>query len=152
MHGSYQLTQHSIGIFFHHPLHPVTSRERFIILLGSVGVGILLSNLIYLWFVHASFGADDKVLSFGPGDTLVVTKLMVALWTLGSIVHTLFDLSIWHIKACTLCRYGEHYVSDEAVKCGRTVGVTIVLSVLAVSVLDYACLSSTLILLLFCTA
>ncbi|EJK56768.1 hypothetical protein THAOC_23277 [Thalassiosira oceanica] len=110
------------GIFFHHPLHPVTSRERFIILLGSVGVGILLSNLIYLWFVHASFGADDKVLSLGPGDTLVVTKLMVALWTLGSI---------WHIKACTLCRYGEHYVSDEAVKCGRTVGVTIVLSVLA---------------------
>ena len=46
-------------------------------------MGILLSNIIYLWFVHAEFQGDDKVLSLGPVDTLVVTKLMVALWTLG---------------------------------------------------------------------
>lgn len=119
------------GIFCHHPLHPVTSRERFVILLGSVGVGILLSNLIYLWFVFAGFGAEDPVVEVG--SFLCVTKLMVTLWTLGSVVHTMFDLSIWHIKACTACRYlsGEQYVSDEAVKCGRTAGVTIVLATLA---------------------
>ena len=108
------------GIFFHHPLHPVTSRERCIILLGSVAVGLLLSNLIYLWFAHYDIGINDTVISFGP-EALDVTKLMIALWTLGSFVHTIFDLSVWHIKACTLCRYGGD-VSDEAMKCGRTTG------------------------------
>jgi len=125
------------GIFFHHPLHPVTSWERCVILLGSVAVGLLLSNLIYLWFVYYEFGMDDIVLSLGPKESLKeslnVTKLMITLWTFGSFVHTCFDLSIWHIKACTLCRYGSHesYVSDYAVKCGRTAGVTIVLLTLA---------------------
>jgi len=121
------------GIFFHHPLHPVTSWERCVILLGSVAVGLLLSNLIYLWFVYYNFGMDDTVLSLGPKGSLNVTKLMITLWTFGSFVHTCFDLSIWHIKACTLCRYGSHesYVTDNAVKCGRTAGVTIVLLTLA---------------------
>lgn len=104
------------GIFFHHPLHPVTSRERLIILLGSVAVGLLMSNLIYLWFLHENFGMNDVILHIAPG--LDVTKLMICLWTLGSFVHTIFDLSVWHIKACTLCRYGGE-VSDTAVECGR---------------------------------
>ncbi len=119
------------GIFFHHPLHPVTSKERCIILLGSVAVGLLLSNLIYLWFVEADFGMHDTVLTLGPNGNVTITKLMITLWTLGSFVHTIFDLSIWHIKACTLCRlYGSH-VSDKAVKFGRGTGVTIVLFTLA---------------------
>lgn len=113
-----------VGIFFHHPLHPVTGRERCVILLGSMAIGLLLSNLIYLWFVHAEFGMDDTVLSLRFLD---VTKLMITLWTLGSAIHSVFDLGVWHIKACTLCRYREgNYVSDGAVKCGRTAGMTIV--------------------------
>jgi len=121
------------GIFYHHPLHPVGKRERLVILLGSVAIGLLLTNLIYLWFVHNEFGMDDTVLSFGPNGTLDVTKLMITLWTLGSFVHTCFDLSIWHIKACTLCRlYGHsNYVSDNVVKWGRKIGVVLVLLTLA---------------------
>ena len=119
------------GIFFHHPLHPVTGKERCIILLGSVAVGLLMSNLIYLWFVEADFGMHDPVLTLGPGGNIAITKLMVTLWTLGSFVHTIFDLSIWHIKACTLCRLFGGHVSDRAVKCGRSTGVTIVLFTLA---------------------
>ena len=120
------------GIFLHHPLHPVTRRARWFILLGSVAIGLLMSNLIYLWFVHAGFGRDDVVVSFG---SLNVTKLMVMLWTLGSISHTVFDLSIWHIKACTLCRllHTNNYVSDRAVRWGRVVGVLIVLFTLALA-------------------
>lgn len=119
------------GIFFHHALHPVTGKERCIILLGSVAVGLLMSNLIYLWFVEAEFGMHDTVLTLGPNGNVPISKLMITLWTLGSFVHTLFDLSIWHIKACTLCRlYGSH-VSDRAVKFGRGTGVTIVLFTLA---------------------
>ena len=91
---------------------------------------MLLSNLIYLWFVSAGYGKDDTVLSLaGKVD---VTKLMIALWTLGSVAHSIFDLSLWHIKACTPCQYGSgSYVSDEAIQCGRTAGVTIVLATLA---------------------
>jgi hypothetical protein len=123
------------GIFFHHPLHPVTSRERCIILLGSVAVGLLMSNLIYLWFLHENFGMDDVILHIDPG--LDITKLMITLWTLGSFVHTIFDLSVWHIKACTLCRYGGE-VSDTAVRCGRRSGITIVMFTLAFA--TYLCL------------
>jgi hypothetical protein len=119
------------GIFFHHPLHPVTGKERCIILLGSVAVGLLMSNLIYLWFVEANFGMHDPVLSLGPDGNLAITKLMITLWTLGSFVHTIFDLCVWHIKACTLCRVLGGHVSDRAVKCGRSTGVTIVMSTLA---------------------
>jgi hypothetical protein len=67
--------------------------------------------------MHYKIGIDDAVIVLGS-DTVVVTKLMITLWTLGSFVHTIFDLSVWHIKACTLCRYGGE-VSDAAVKCGR---------------------------------
>jgi len=95
-----------------------------------------MSNLIYLWFVHYKLGLDDPVLDLGP-EKLVVTKLMITLWTLGSFVHTIFDLSVWHIKACTLCRYGGE-VSDAAVRCGRRSGVTIVVSTLAFA--TYLCL------------
>jgi hypothetical protein len=94
----------------------VTSRERLIILLGSIAVGLLMSNLIYLWFLHENIGINDVIIHIDPGFD--VTKLMITLWTLGSFVHTIFDLSVWHIKACTLCRYGGE-VSDTAVKCGR---------------------------------
>eukprot|EP00985_Skeletonema_marinoi_P021793 scaffold13569_cov89-Skeletonema_marinoi.AAC.1 len=90
-----------------------------------------MSNLIYLWFVEADFGMHDPVLTLGPGGNRAITKLMVTLWTLGSFVHTIFDLSIWHIKACTLCRLFGGHVSDRAVKCGRSTGVTIVLFTLA---------------------
>ena len=123
------------GIFFHHSLHPVTSRERCIILLGSVAVGLLMSNLIYLWFLHKNYGMNDVIIHIDPG--LDITKLMITLWTLGSFVHTIFDLSVWHIKACTLCRYGGE-VSDTAVKCGRRSGITIVMMTLAFA--TYLCL------------
>ncbi|KAL9191004.1 hypothetical protein ACHAXT_000710 [Thalassiosira profunda] len=119
------------GIFLHHRLHPVTSRERCVILLGSVAVGMMMSNIIYLWFVHYEFRKDDVVLNLWGLD---VTKLMVTLWTVGSMAHTGFDLAIWHIKACTACRYfGGGHVHDGAVRCGRRVGVTIVLITLAFS-------------------
>ena len=94
----------------------MTSRERLIILLGSVAVGLLMSNIIYLWFLHKEFGMNDVFIHIDPG--LDITKLNITLWTLGSFVHTIFDLSVWHIKACTLCRYGGD-VSDTAVNCGR---------------------------------
>jgi len=121
------------GIFAHHPLHPVTGRERCMILLGSVAVGLLISNLIYLWFAYAGYGADDTVLSLGPRGSIDVTKLMITLWTLGSVVHTFFDLSVWHIKACTFCRYGigGYELSDGAMRCGRTAGMTIVMTTFA---------------------
>ena len=121
------------GIFFHHKLHPVTRRERCVILLGSAAVGSLISNLIYLWFLHANFGMNDLVFKL-PGN-VDVTKLMITLWTLGCVVHSLFDLSLWHIAGCTLFRYyrDDNYVSDDAVRCGRVTGMTIVFGTLAFS-------------------
>ncbi len=68
--------------------------EWCVILLRSVSVGLLVSNLIYLWFVHVDFGMDGTILSLGPHNSLNMTKLMIALWTLGNFVHTCFDLLV----------------------------------------------------------
>jgi hypothetical protein len=78
------------GIFFHHKLHPVTRRERCVILLGSAAVGSLISNLIYLWFLHANFGMNDLVFNL-PGN-VDVTKLMITLWTLGCVLYIPYSI------------------------------------------------------------
>ena len=46
------------------------------------------------------------------GDTtdeeavFVITYEMVALWTIGSLLHSLIDLGAWHLSACACCMPG----------------------------------------------
>ena len=55
-----------------------------------------------------------------------ITRLMITLWTLGSFVHTMFDLLLWHMKACTICRY-KGKIDERLSRWGRVAGLFIVM-------------------------
>ncbi len=124
-------------IFFS-PLHPLKLGERLVILFGSIAIGLTISNMTYLYFIHNDYGADEEIFSLNSRISkytgipeISVTKVMITLWTLGSFLHTVFDLSLWHMKACTICRYGG-LVDEKLARMGRLVGLFIVLVVMGV--------------------
>lgn len=133
-----------IGMFFHHPLHPMGFQERLVILFGSIAIGLTISNFTYLWFIRNGISVEEEVFTLNSRHThatgipeVVITKLMLTLWTLGSFLHTVFDLGLWHMKACTLCRY-QGRIDERLVQWGRVVGLFIVM--VAIGVGGYAVL------------
>ncbi len=123
---------------FFSPLHPLKLGERLVILFGSIAIGLTISNMTYLYFIHNDYGADEEIFSLNSRHSkytgipeISVTKVMITLWTLGSFLHTVFDLGLWHMKACTICRYGG-LVDDKLARMGRLVGLFIVLVVMGV--------------------
>jgi len=118
-----------LGLFFHHPLHPLKLQERLVILFGSIAIGLTISNLTYMHFIKIGIDIDEELfrvnLSWMGMSEIIITKLMITLWTLGSFLHTVFDLGLWHMKACTLCRYGGQ-IDDRMARWGRVIGLLIV--------------------------
>lgn len=123
-----------LGLFFHHPLHPLKLQERLVILFGSIAIGLTISNLTYMHFIKIGIEVDEELfrvnLTWMGMSEVIITKLMLTLWTLGSFLHTVFDLGLWHMKACTLCRYGGQ-IDDKMARWGRVVGLFIVVSAMA---------------------
>jgi hypothetical protein len=75
-----------------------------------------------MYFIKNGYSMDEVVFKFVVVD---ITRLMITLWTLGSFVHTLFDLGLWHMKACTICRY-KGRIDDSLIRWGRVAGLFIV--------------------------
>ncbi|KAL3777211.1 hypothetical protein HJC23_013756 [Cyclotella cryptica] len=123
-----------LGLFFHHPLHPLKVQERLVILFGSIAIGLTISNLTYMYFIREGVDADEELfrvnLNWLGLSEAIITKLMITLWTLGSFLHMIFDLGLWHMKACTLCRYGGQ-IDDRIARWGRVVGLFIVVTAMA---------------------
>ncbi len=117
-----------LGLFFHHPLHPMGFQERLVMLFGSIAIGLTISNFTYIWFLKNEYSVKVKVMTFTLKGLpeIGITKLMLVLWTLGSFLHTLFDLLLWHLKACTICRYRGR-IDNRLLKWGRVVGLFIVM-------------------------
>ncbi|KAL9190999.1 hypothetical protein ACHAXT_000705 [Thalassiosira profunda] len=133
-----------LGLFFHHPLHPMGFQERLVILFGSIAIGLTISNFTYLFFIRNGIDVEEEVFTLNSRHTDVsgipvvsITKLMITLWTMGSFLHTCFDLGLWHMKACTLCRYRGR-ISEKMVMWGRVAGLFIVM--IAMGVGGYAVL------------
>ncbi len=74
-----------LGLFFHHPLHPMRFQERCVILLGSIAIGMTISNFTYMYYIKNGYSMTEVVFTFVVVD---ITRLMITLWTLGSFVHT----------------------------------------------------------------
>lgn len=94
-----------LGLFFHHPLHPLKLQERLVILFGSIAIGLTISNLTYMHFIKIGVDVDEELfrvnLAWMGMSEVIITKLMLTLWTLGSFLHTVFDLGLWHMKVRT---------------------------------------------------
>jgi len=90
--------------------NPIGIGQRMVILIGSVSFGLAATNLVYI-FYKTYEDADGTILDLTVGDDATnqsyeLTYQMVALWTLGSLLHSLIDLCAWHLTACACCLPG----------------------------------------------
>jgi hypothetical protein len=96
-----------IGLCFRYKENPIGLAQRLVILIGSISFGLAATNIIYL-FYHIYDGADGTVVDVDLDDTVgfEITYEMIALWTLGGLLHSLIDLGVWHLQACACCLPG----------------------------------------------
>lgn len=53
------------------------------------------------------FNANDELVSFYVmGNDYSLSKGMAILWTFGSLLHSLFDFTLWQVSACACCHPG----------------------------------------------
>jgi len=97
-----------LGIFCRHSLHPVGVGERIILLIGSTAFGLALTSAAYVWFYIEEMDENSTAFSFVDlsGNTVLISKGMCVLWTVGCILHSSFDYMMWHVSACAFCRTG----------------------------------------------
>lgn len=89
------------GLCFKHRLHPLGIEERFVMLVGSIAFGVTATNSVYLYYSTHELEVDHIVIHLTRLDKeIIVTYEMIALWTFGGVVHSMFDLFIWHLSAC----------------------------------------------------
>jgi hypothetical protein len=133
-----------IGIFFHHPRHPVRFGMRLLQLFSSIIFGLAVTNVIWLWFYFSKTNENEPVLSVDfPGgssnetdsfsDGFDVTYGMILLWTLGGTVHAIYDNTIWYISACVCCLSSQNL--DAYRKWGTYVIITVSFTVTAIATL-----------------
>lgn len=89
------------GLCFKHQLHPLGIEERFVMLVGSIAFGVTATNCVFLFYASHELEVDHIVIESTTLDKeIIVTYEMIALWTFGGLVHSMFDLFIWHLSAC----------------------------------------------------
>jgi hypothetical protein len=117
--------------------------QRVVMLIGSIAFGLAATCLVYLWFMQTGRDMNEEAFSVTiGGDTgnstlstsyreVRVTHGMIVLWTAGSAMHTMFDLTIWRVSACACCQHGG---SLEFMGCCRNWGSYVVVIIVALLV------------------
>lgn len=144
----YMYNNHPLfGICCHHRLHPLRMGQRLIIFIGSIAAGLAITNVVFLWFnFDQEQGMNDVLfqMTILPNSTAIhseyqsieVTRGTAVLWTLGSMSHSIFDLTIWYISACSCCRPGGICSAIGCLRrCGSYLVVGIVMIVVALATL-----------------
>lgn len=112
-------------------------------LLGSFAFGIAVTNAIFFWFYMTGRDPSEEAfaLSFSfqsgdnedgsPSSTISLSYMLLALLTVGSGSHALFDRFVWSLGACKACRPGGRWERQN--KChpdwGKYVAVLLVMLV-----------------------
>lgn len=110
------------GICFHDRDHPLGSVMRAMCFFASIVFGLAITNAFWLW---ARNDEDNSTLLYTVETSAVrggnltgyivdvndennveVTKDILLLWTLGGLVHGLFDNLIWTLSICACCNPG----------------------------------------------
>jgi hypothetical protein len=136
----YVLNNHPIlGICFHHRLHPLKTGQRLMMLLGSFAFGVAITNAIYFWFITTGRDSTEEAFAFSfsfqsdatATQSISVSYGLLALLTVGSGSHALFDRFVWSLSACKICRPGGIFESKN--RCiqdfGKVIAILIVMLV-----------------------
>lgn len=102
-----------LGICFHHPLHPLETWERCLFITASISFGLVATGTVYyLQLFHSSAMEQELVTLPFQGVEYRITHGMIALWTLGGVCHSIFDMLVWHVMACACCHPGGRYATN----------------------------------------
>lgn len=70
-------------------------------------------------------------------NNFVVTKGMVFLWTVGAILHSVYDLVVWNVMACACCHpggtWGDSPYAHRIKDCGSYVMIPVVLALMGIA-------------------
>ncbi|KAL3797822.1 hypothetical protein HJC23_006860 [Cyclotella cryptica] len=113
----YQKNTHPVfGLCFHHKLHPIRGPQRIIILMGSIAFGLAITNIVFLGLLNSNsagqwvnlvYNVTGEVSEIQYRYTHVqLEQSMLFLWTVGSFLHSAFDMLIWYLAACACFRPG----------------------------------------------
>jgi hypothetical protein len=138
----YMKNNHQLfGICFHHELHPLNIPNRLYLLLASTAFGLAVTNCVYLYYAFTDDEMDKLLiniiiddqspLNFQNIEALEITYGMVTLWTVGGLLHTLFDICMWYLSACACFLSGASCSRNGKYK---LVGSYIVVAIAAVLV------------------
>ena len=99
-----------------YPIEPAVvsfhlNRQRIVFLLGSISFGLIVTSFVTLYYAYLKKDVNSVLLCFKilqtsssntSSDTckFSITYGMVTLWTLGGVLHSAFDISLWFISAC----------------------------------------------------
>lgn len=122
-----------LGICCHHKLHPLKFRQRLLILLGSFAFGVAITNAIYLWFLGSGRDDQEQVFSVTLNDSqkYSLSSGLLALVTIGSGSHAIFDRSVWGLSACACCNAGGRFEGWRCTSLGHILVSFLVLIVVA---------------------
>lgn len=91
---------------------------------------MIATNIAFLWDVSHQIDMSEQVFSIFQ-TSFVVTKGMVFLWTVGAILHTVYDLVVWNVMACACChpggKWGDEPYARKVKDCGSYFMIPVVL-------------------------
>ena len=79
-------------------MHPLEWWERILALVASISFGLVATNSVYEFYEHDREKMEEELFTLLG---FPVTQGMVLLWTLGGLCHSIFDLIIWRVMACS---------------------------------------------------
>ena len=107
------------GICLHHPLHPLEWWERVLALVASISFGLVATNAVYEIYQNDRESMEEVIFTLLEYS---ITKGMIVLWTLGGLLHSIFDVFIWKVMACACCHPGGSFGNCLCSKCFQNCG------------------------------
>lgn len=122
------------GICLHHPLHPLEWWERLLALVASVSFGLVATNSVNEIYRYDRETMEEEVLSLLG---FPISRGMILLWTFGGLFHSIFDIVIWKIMACSCCHpggfFGKCCCSKSFQNCGSYMLLPVIMMLLSLA-------------------
>ena len=152
----YMMNCHLIfGLCCHDKRSPVKTKHRLLLLLGSLALGLIITNVLYLWGneifhddeITSKFRnwATTKIPTFNETTDAIEdasSRLKIAtwskltlLWSAGSSIHAMSDMMLWHTMSCGYCSYSPSGAATrrESQICGWATAIVIVMLLVIVN-------------------